>query len=276
MATAPLIPADEPESGTIEPGGEFDDGAQTQPRDIDAEARQHGWTPKEEFRGDPARWVDAETFVKKASEVMPLLRKQNEHFKRELADLKKQMRRASEFYTQAEERAMTRALAELQEKQDEAAGIGDVAGVKHARDEMAKLAADAPTPPSENIALEAKEALINWREANPWFDKGGLATDYAQVLAEKHRALTTTMAPADFYEMIGDKVKERYGATLNALAAPRKQPGTVDAGGVLPRSRGGGKTFADLPANAQRACDKWIKSGLIKTREAYVKDYDWS
>ena len=41
-----------------------------QPRDIEAEARKHGWRPKEEFKGDPARWTDAETFVKRADEVM--------------------------------------------------------------------------------------------------------------------------------------------------------------------------------------------------------------
>jgi hypothetical protein len=57
----------------------------------------------------------------------------------------------------------------------------------------------------------------------------------------------------------------------------RAKPNPANPGGN--RGNGGprgAKTFADLPPNAKAMCDKWVKQGLIKTREDYVKAYDWS
>ena len=45
---------------------------------VEQEARTLGWVPAEEFKGDPNRWVDAETFVERGHTVMPILRKNNE------------------------------------------------------------------------------------------------------------------------------------------------------------------------------------------------------
>ena len=44
---------------------------------LEDRAAQMGWVPVDKFRGDPAHWVDAETFVKKGEEVMPILRANN-------------------------------------------------------------------------------------------------------------------------------------------------------------------------------------------------------
>ena len=53
------------------------DGEQTV-APVEQEARTLGWVPAEEFKGDPNRWVDAETFVERGHTVMPILRKNNE------------------------------------------------------------------------------------------------------------------------------------------------------------------------------------------------------
>ena len=33
--------------------------------------------------------------------------------------------------------------------------------------------------------------------------------------------------------------------------------------------------FNDLPPEARAACDRWVKQGLIKSREDYVRSYAW-
>jgi hypothetical protein len=80
MASAAL----KEEPGVEIPGEDGDDpNVNDQARDFDAEAREHGWRPKDEFPGDAAKWVDAETFMKRADEVMPLLKAQNARLKRD-------------------------------------------------------------------------------------------------------------------------------------------------------------------------------------------------
>ena len=53
------------------------------------EARMFGWVPREEFRGSDDDWVDAETFVRRGKEIMPILRKNNEKLLKELDVAKK-------------------------------------------------------------------------------------------------------------------------------------------------------------------------------------------
>ena len=48
------------------------------------EARNLGWVPQEEFRGDPGKWVDAETFVERGHTIMPILKSNNKKLEEQL------------------------------------------------------------------------------------------------------------------------------------------------------------------------------------------------
>jgi hypothetical protein len=245
----------------------------TAERDFEAEARQHGWTPKEEFRGDASRWVDAETFVKRADEVMPFLKKQNTALKRDLDDMKRQMKRANEFFSQAEERAYNRALSELQRKHDEAVESGDVAAGRKVVQEMKELEKDFANKPGlsdtdpELDPEKARKELNAWVEKNDWY-----------VLDDKKRSYADLQA-----NLMGPAVEWEGGqqAWLDELSkrVERKfsepKPNPANPGGNRGGARGSAKGFADLPREAQQIADKWIKQGIIKNRDAYVKAYKW-
>ena len=64
------------------------------------EAESQGWVPKERFRGNEADWVDAEVFVKRGREILPILRKNNENLVKDLQATKEQLK---EFREAAEE-----------------------------------------------------------------------------------------------------------------------------------------------------------------------------
>jgi hypothetical protein len=268
---------------TFEPTGDEapqDDAGGAPERDYEAEARQHGWTPKEEFKGDPARWVDATTFVERADSVLPFVKKQNKALKIELEGLKRDIKRATEHFSKAEERAYERALAELTAKQDAAAEVGDVAGVQAVRKEIAELKADLPTAQPADLALEAKEAEIDWRERNPWYDKGGLLTDYANLLVEKHKAKTSEMAPAEFFDFIGAEVLKRYPDAGKTTTATERKPINPVEGSVTNRRAAGGKGWADMDPEERRMgqamAARWVKSGLLKKADDFLLTYDWS
>lgn len=243
------------------------------PRDYEAEARAHGWTPKEDFKGDPTRWVDAESFVTRADEIMPLLKAQNASMKREMADLKKQVRKASEHFSKAEERAYAQAMRDLEARQDQAAEVGDVATVAKIRDDMMSMKADVAETVNP-LAAEAEQALEAWSASNEWYEKNTDLREYADFQATKYRALTETMKPAEFYEFIADKVKKQFPAEF-AAKAPRAKPNNPVEGVGMGRGATGKKSFFDLPPEAQRACDKWVKQGIIKSRDDYVKSYQF-
>src|SRR5712664_3093014 len=42
--------------------------------EVKAEATSHGWVDKAEFKGDPAKWVDAKTFLERGQTFIPFLK----------------------------------------------------------------------------------------------------------------------------------------------------------------------------------------------------------
>lgn len=245
---------------------------QTAPRDYEAEARSHGWTPKEEFKGDPDKWVDAETFARRADEVMPFLKKQNAALKRDLDDLRKQAKKAAEYFSKGEERAYARALADLESKMEEAVDTGDKAAAKRVMADMEKLKAErvdlaVDEPVKEFDPAEAQRELAAWVEQNDWYVLDESKRKYADMQA-------ALMGPAkdwpDGSKAYLDELAKRVDRKFS-----EKPPAQTSGGGN--RATGGktGRGYADLPPEAKRMCDKWVSNGLIKSREDYVKSYQW-
>lgn len=276
MATQ--LAAPEGGEGTIIPGEVQDNEPEV--RDYHAEAIEMGWRPLEEWPGQPEKHIDEKTFVERSETMLPLLKRQAKAYRTELAGLKKDIKRATEHFSKSEERAYARALADLQERQDSAAEVGDVAGVRKAREEIAGLKSDVTkAAPDEDLHLVAREAEIDWREKNPWYDKGGLMKDYADTQVEKFGHLAKDMAPADFFDMISDKVKARFGAERMPDEPPAHRAINPVEGGGTNRRAAGGKGWADMSPEERRVgqamAARWVKSGLLATADDYLKDYDF-
>lgn len=256
------------------------------PRDFEAEARAHGWSPKEEFKGDPNRWVDAETFVKRADEVMPLLKAKNARLERDLADLKRQFRQFSRHASTAEDRIR----ADLQEKMESAVKAGDVEAFKGLQKEANELTGGKGGA-QKYSAEEAEEAYDDFREKNAWYDRAdlGSASDLdkeARVYADRliERKLRNTKPgeeppPAEFFAEIHDAVSEKF-PQLSAKT-PRPKPQSDVAGAGNGRAQRSGRTYDALPAEAKVKFDKWIANGVIdmgspeKNRKYCVDTFDW-
>ena len=236
-------------------------------RDYEAEARKQGWTPQEDFRGDPARWTYAETFVKRADEVMPFLQKQNKALKRELDDLRRQVKKSTEFFTQAETRAYERAMADLQKRHDEAVETGDLAASRRVMAEMRDIKPpEAPVADAPVNDADAATKFAEWIDANDWYVKDADRRSYADIQAQAMGpAIAYDGGPEAWLEELGRRVERKF-------TAPK--PNAANPGGNRAGARGG-KAYSDLPPEAKAVCDKWVRQGIIKSRDDYVKSYQW-
>lgn len=248
-------------------------------RDWEAEARSMGWTAKDEFRGDEKRWVDAETFVRRGEEMMPIIKAQNKALKNEIADLKKQVARASDFFSKAEQRAYNQAIEDLKRQQREAVETGDVAAFEKIDQKMEDLRRDvsAQVAPGGGTEDDRVESFIAWREANPWYQSDDLKTMFAdKVAGEIMRSEGLDPSKGQFLTRKHlDQVAARVAERFPTEEAPKPKARSAVEAPTGGRRSPGGKTFSDLPVEAQRMADKWVKSGLIKSRDDYVKSYQW-
>jgi len=262
------------EAGEGEDGGGTDVVEQVEgkdPPELETKARNMGWTPKDEFRGDPDKWRGAKEFVDRGENMLPIVRATVKRQENQIAELRQTIGELADHNTKTEQKAFTRALRELKAQQIEAVSSGNAAAfaqVDQAIYELHKEAAEAPKVklPDPGVDPEYQE----WEEKNRWVVTDKDAGAYAESYGEYLRKTGSTLTGAAFLEKVGEAVKKQFP---DKFSNPRRNsPGAVE--GNTPPAKKGGTGYADLPAEAKAACDRFVKnSGGKMTRESYSKQY---
>lgn len=267
MATAPLADAGTHIPGEVAPN-------------IEAEARKMGWTPLEEFKGDPDKHIDAATFVDRANKYMPIAKATIRKLSDRIDQMERTAKQASEFFSKAEQRAYERAVADIRAEQEAAVEAGDLEAHRAAADKLDKLEkpSAAGAAPTAHDPAKAAEEFADWSKENRWYsqpDKAALRM-YADAQAELIAKPGTFLTPADLAE-IANRVKAKFPEEFEEQegAAKPRQRSAVEGGNSI-RGRPSAKTYENLPPEAKAACDKFIRQGYVKNREQYVASYQWN
>lgn len=258
--------------------------------EIISEARSLGWAPKEEFRGDVSRWVDADVYVERGHTVMPILRQNNARL---MAELQKSNERLAEAVSAIEELKVT--SAEITKDRVEAAKREVRAELRKAKeegnldreeelqdrlDDLRTAEREAAKPQPKAVATETPAvdpAFTEWQATEgTWFGVDRRKTALAMAVAQdlKLDPVHGRLTGLAFYKKVASEVE----ATLN----PRPGPGEVQS--KVEGSRGGagggggggsprGKTYADLDADAKAACDSQGKRFIGKPGYKTVEDW---
>lgn len=254
--------------------GETDEAQQK----IEARARAMGWTPKEEFKGDPAKWRDAGEFVERGENLLPLVRAQNKRLEAKIAELEKTTRDFAEHLSKTEQRAYDRAIADLKEQRKAALAAGDGDAFEKADDQIKEIERDVAAKAAKNAKKDdsgADPVYAEWESRNPWLKDSELS-DYAEFAAQKLRQSGEKATGAEFLDLVAAKVKAQFPTKFTN---PRRETAQA-VEGAAPGRRGSGKTYADMPAEARSACDRMAKNGfggdekaMAKFKADYVKQY---
>ena len=264
--------------------------------DIETEAKALGWTPQEQFKGSPDKFVGAEEFVQRGKAIMPILRKNNEKLLTEVTEVKGQLgavqaalREAQEsmatfreYHDQTAKRAYDAALRDLRAQKAEAITANDgatVVAVEEAIDKLGKEAlllpkpAAAPPPPP---AQQLHPDMVSWERDNAAWLAEPEKQAYAQSVGGYVRAMNPNLTGRAFLDKVTEQVEKFFGG------APSGQ--RVE-GGTTAGARTGSKSYSNLPVEAKTACDRFATrlagpGKAFKTvedfRKDYVSKYDWS
>ena len=244
----------------------------------DAEARLMGWVPKEEFRGPEEHWVDADTFVERGRQILPIVKKNNKELTQKLLALEAKDRERdaaiSEWKTfmketQERERAVfTRQIAELREQKKQAISDGDGEAVLAIDDqidairEKQKEAKEAPVPAAPK---GPDPAFKSFMEENPWYGQDEDKTAYAEGIGAIVKRDHPHLTGKDFLDMVAARVESKFPSRAKPAAS-------VEGGGSPAPSRKGKHSYNDLPDVAKKAHDKFVKQKLM-TSEEYLANY---
>jgi len=265
------------------------------------EAAEMGWVDKADFRGDPKGWVDAKTFVDKGKHVMPILHNNNERLKAELrvrdqkirqqdtalAELRDSVEALGEFHREDTKRKVEEERDRIKTELKAAKRDGNVDAEVELTSDLAQLDAKAgiggeaeplkrrkddrvPKKGNGRTDDEVPEDLRQWARENTWYGKDPTRTDLANGIAQRLRANGDPLVGRPFM----DKVSVELDATMKRMGI-NTRTSRVEA------NRGGadgrtilGKTFADLPAEAQAACHKF-SNRLVGANKLHKTQAEW-
>lgn len=260
----------------------------------ESEARAQGWVSKEEFRSDERDWVDAETFVRRGREILPIVRKNNEKLLKELNEAKRdaqEAKAAAKEFQKFQQEQYERKAQELEEKlslikqaKREAINSGDGDRVVELDDMTDVLKADIQKAKEAAVVKPIEPAkqdqvvdvnLQNWLDKNDWFGVDKRTTGIANGLAEAIRLENPGLQGQAFLQ----KLDEELEATLPAKFGKQKPKNPMDGEALNTSASGrqpkGKRSYDSLPGDAKAACDRFVKQGLM-TKEEYIQSYDWS
>jgi len=237
-------------------------------------AKSMGWVEEENFRGSKSNWVDADKFVDKGMNDLPVLRERVRSQAKKMADLESGINEFKSYHERTVANEYQRAMRDLEEKQLKTVDEGDrdeYQRIQKKKQELAQAHSRTATPGS---TAPANPIYTSWKEKNAdWFEKDAELTAYANRMSDYIAEMKPDLiGKQDFLDEVDREVRIRFKDKFENTN--RGNPNPVESGGRSRRGRGGGKTFNDLPSEAKAACDKFVRRGQI-TREQYLQTYEW-
>lgn len=250
----------------------------------EAQAKELGWTPKEEWvenGNDPDKWRDAQAFIDYGERNAKFVRKALE---KEMAEKLEQATKAFDERVAKLENVTSTALKAAQDKAEterkalikrwqshktKAAEEENLVEYNKADIALRALEGQAPQavengPSPESTAFHGKYMpLINQSTEVQQF-----TDDAALAIRRDNPAITE----AEYFRELSSRIEDRFGDDYpQFFGRTGKKPPPVDTSdgdaGESP-----GNTFADLPPEAKKICNDFVKDGIL-TKEQYVASY---
>lgn len=250
-------------------------------RDYEKEALEMGWTPEEEWKGDPDKWRPAQEFVERGETIIPILRNENKKLRADMAamemGLKAQIERIRQEAQDGAKRDYEQKVAALKQQQRQAVEEGDIEKFDQVDKQIGNL-----KEPQQTAQPQSNPVFEEWNKKNPWYapdmnnigDADRDMTIYAMGVAGDILKNEPNLEPNKLFERVEGQVKKTFA---HKFENPNREKADVaGSGGPAPKSSGK-KTWADLPQEAKAAYERTRKrfesKGFEYKKDDYVKAY---
>lgn len=282
--------------------GEYDEGLdndQGNP-EVEKSARALGWVPQDKFKGNPEKWVDAQEFMDRADNLMPILRENNRRLKAdlltrdtEIGTLKDKLQgmetaveKLQRHYTDANKRAVENAKRQLKDELKQAREDNDVDAeleiqerldaVRKTEQDLAEEDKKKKDPPPNTPEDKTDPEVKAWAAENPWFGQDKKKTKAFLRLGEDLRDDGLELTGREFLEECLRVYEEQYGE--EEPEPKRRQISKVEGTGNGARGGKGKNSWGDLPKEAQQACLDDVDTLVgpnkkFKTVDEWKKEY---
>lgn len=257
----------------------------------DAEASAIGWVAKEQFKGDPAKWVDAKTYLDRGREFVPFLKASNRRLESQVQSLQseltgaKSLLRANEVAlkeiqdtnSEAAKTATEQEIVDLKHKIVEARRAGDIETEEDLRDRLEETRArlrQPPAPagkPANGSDFTSDPKWKQFIQDNPWWESDPVMRAASMAVSQQlaSSGALNDLTPEQRFAKIASETKKRFGDNPR-----RSEPSRVSESRSSEASPSGGKTFSDLPPDVRDTCDR-LGNRLVGPTKKFKSIDDW-
>lgn len=239
---------------------------------IEQQAMEMGWKPREEYEGDPNKWVNADIFVARA----PLFEKideetrRNKNLQKRLDMLEKTIQDQVAHTEVVRKSEYKRAIDELKTQKKLALAEDDLLRADEIQDKIEAVKetqraeeAQRPPPPPQ----QPNEAFINWSQENQWYKLDSEMREFADAigLIEHNKG----KSPEEVLKVVTEKVRKQFKDSSH-FRNPNKDraPSVESQSSGAPSKKGSGWK----PSPEQREIAKRFASTGVMTEEQYYED----
>ena len=265
--------------------------------DIESKARNQGWVPQEEWRGDPEKWRPADEFVKRGEELLPVALERSRAAERKAQELEARLaarERESEEKLARLERMSTAALQRQREQlesayknamrdavtsgdtqrfdqldRDRNLAISDFDKQVHEQvNPQRQPGQPAPLPP------DVERQVSTWVQQNEWFNRDPELNQVAQIhhqrLLREKPGLSIADNLAETTKYVRGRYPDKFGSSERQIIAPMVEGG---GGRMAQTTNSRSKGANDLPSDVRSVGERYVKQGLFKDLNEYAREY---
>ena len=235
---------------------------------IEAIAREGGWSPLEEWRGDEAKWKDAETFIREGIKIQGKQHEKIDRLVQTVTKVESNLKEMAKGEAQRTRKALESQKERLLKERQEAFEMSDADSFNKIDNELKQTdesLRDLQSP--QNAFAEGEREFV---KKNEWFGKDKAMTAYAATAANSLISSFPDIDATEYYETLEKLVKTNFP---NEFRNTNRDAGGM-ASGDSPASSAGKtkKSFDSLPPEAKEAYEE-IKLYSPLSKADYVKSY---
>jgi len=254
---------------------------------IEVKAEELGWTPKEawvEKGGDPDRWRTADEFMEYGERNVNFVRKSlekemDDKLSAANAEFSERLSRIESVSTKAIEATQHKSETERQGRikqwtqfRDKAAADDNLTDYNKALTALSALEGQAPAPTQTNGQdTQSAESVTFHSKFMPLIGQNNAVGKFSDDAAATIRRDNPNISEADYFNELSTRIEERFGDDYPQFfgRAVKKQTTVESSDGDVSKGK---ETYASLPDEAKKACDEFVKDGLM-TKKDYLSSY---
>lgn len=238
-------------------------------RDYEQEARDDGWVPQDDWKGDPEKHVDAKTFVERGEKISGILKSKIGRLEDRIDSLTQsnaEFKKYTDKQLAREHEKNEKLIADLERAKAQAITDGDGAAAVQAEKDIQSLQKEVPRD-----ANAYNQLAQEWAAENPWYASNRKLGRFADGIADE--IVAQGYQGKAYFNELTRQVREEFPEDFEN--PNRKKANVVEEGGTKEVSDSKAQTWANLPKEAKEAAKRFEKDIPGFTRDQFVSEYEW-